>query len=174
MTENPGKLGSRESKPLRLPYFLVLGFSVTTSATVLTAQQDCADAREVENIERAWITAADRPREWVTDFFERVLADDEVHILANGRRLTKADELNRLRQRPRAGTGDTSSVNHISIEEMRVRLYGEIAIVNGTTITRTGKGDLVRRIRFSDVFQKRYGRWQAINLQETLLEGSLD
>lgn len=101
----------REPKSLRLPYFLVLGFSVTSSATVLTAQQDCADS---------------------------------------------------------------SSARHVSFEEMRVRLYGDIAIVNGTTITRNANGALVRRVRFSDVFQKRNGRWQAINLQETLLEGSLD
>ena len=62
----------------------------------------------------------------------------------------------------------------MSFEEMRVRLYGDIAIVNGTTKPRKATGELVRRVRFSDVFQKRNGRWQAINLQETLLEGSLD
>lgn len=148
---------------------LVIGTLTLIAAT----QQQTADIQELENIERSWITARDHSHEWAIQFFDRVLADDAVHILANGRQLSKSDEMRFVRQSPKNRPAGSPSPARVSFEEMRIRLYGDIAIINGTTATHSATGELIRRVRFSDVFQKRSGRWQAINLQETLLEGHL-
>jgi hypothetical protein len=56
---------------------------------------------------------------------------------------------------------------------MRVRVYGDVGIVNGVVVTtdekgpsRTGGDEEVNRTVFTDVFVWRDGRWQAVNAQE--------
>ncbi len=51
---------------------------------------------------------------------------------------------------------------------MRVRIYGDVGIVNGTVVSGT------QRTAFTDVFAFRDGRWQAVNAQENAIGGPLE
>jgi ketosteroid isomerase-like protein len=56
-----------------------------------------------------------------------------------------------------------------NLSNMRVRLYGEIAVVTGLNIVKFKKGGKAEEInaRFTDVFVKRDGRWQCVATQGT-------
>ena len=58
-------------------------------------------------------------------------------------------------------------VNHLS--EMRAHLEGNFGFVRGLATLEDASGKVVARVRFTDVFAYREGRWQALAGQETLL-----
>jgi len=55
-------------------------------------------------------------------------------------------------------------------EQVRVRIYGDTAVVNGVVIASDESGNEVERSVFTDVFVYRDGRWQAVNAQENRVE----
>ena len=56
----------------------------------------------------------------------------------------------------------------IRLDDLAVRRYGSTGIVTGVNVLQgAGAGDTVR-VRFTDVFVKRRGRWRAVCAQETL------
>jgi ketosteroid isomerase-like protein len=59
----------------------------------------------------------------------------------------------------------------IGIDDVRVRAFGETAVVTGRTHGRGEYGGVPYdvTIRFTDVFVHRAGRWQAVASQATLL-----
>jgi ketosteroid isomerase-like protein len=92
----------------------------------------------------------------------RFLADDWVIIEANGAIIDKARFLGVIK------SGDLS-YQMMKWDEVRVRIYGETALVTGLTST-TGKfkgQELSTRERGTDVFIKRDGRWQCVFSQLT-------
>jgi len=57
--------------------------------------------------------------------------------------------------------------NHLS--EMRAHVDGTFAFVRGLNAVVDASGKAVARVRFTDIFTYRDGRWQALAGQETLL-----
>ena len=57
--------------------------------------------------------------------------------------------------------------NHF--EDLQVRVYGDVGIVNGLVVTTNRNGNTVHKTVFTDVFVYRSGRWQAINAQENVV-----
>jgi len=53
------------------------------------------------------------------------------------------------------------------VDELSLRLEGDVGVVRGVSATRDAAGKLSRRARFTDVFVHRAGRWRAIAAQET-------
>jgi ketosteroid isomerase-like protein len=67
---------------------------------------------------------------------------------------------------------DTSSEygeKSFSLSNLRVRIYGEIAVVTGLNSVKFTKGGKAEQVdaRFTDVFVKRDGRWQCVATQGT-------
>ena len=62
-----------------------------------------------------------------------------------------------------AQSGDLT-FESFKINELKVRIYGDTAIVHGleTEKSKYKKEDLSGQYRFTDVFIKRDGRWQAV------------
>jgi ketosteroid isomerase-like protein len=58
-------------------------------------------------------------------------------------------------------------VNHLS--EMRAHVEGDSGFTRGLATLVDGSGKVVARVRFTDVFVYRGGRWQALAGQESLL-----
>jgi ketosteroid isomerase-like protein len=58
-------------------------------------------------------------------------------------------------------------VNHLS--EMRAHVEGNFAFVRGLNTVVDASGKVAARVRFTDVFTYREGRWQALAGHETLL-----
>ena len=58
-------------------------------------------------------------------------------------------------------------VNHLS--EMRAHVEGDSGFTRGLATLVDGSGKVVARVRFTDIFVYRGGRWQALAGQESLL-----
>ena len=112
-----------------------------------------------EQLAKAWV-AGDRA------FIEQVLADDWSVTDLTGRVLTKAQVLEE------AFAANDRRVVSMRITGIGVRAFGDWAIVTGRTDA-AGEylGEAVTvTLRFTDVFVKRDGRWQAVASQATLIQ----
>jgi ketosteroid isomerase-like protein len=99
------------------------------------------------------------------EFIESVLADDWIVTDLTGRVLTKEEVLRE------AFGSDERQVASMEIDDIRVRSFGDWAIVTGRTkATGEYQGSMIDvKLRFTDVFALRDGRWQAIASQATML-----
>jgi ketosteroid isomerase-like protein len=55
------------------------------------------------------------------------------------------------------------------LEDMHAHLYGDTAFVRGLNQVRDAAGKVLARVRFTDIFVYRDGRWQAVAGHETLV-----
>lgn len=112
-------------------------------------------AQAVMQLERDWakaLVAGD------TATIERITASDWVMTDPGGNRTARAESLAEMR----SGALKFESMTPL---DMEVRVYGDTAIVNGRSRDKlTYKGqDMSGEYRFTDVFVKRDGRWQAVS-----------
>src|SRR5437899_4825602 len=135
----------------RLAVLLVTGVGALLPAAALAQPLD--DEQRLKDIQqqlvRAW-TEHDRA------FIESVLAPEWSVTQADGQVLSRAVVLGSFFD---AVTFDSNVVDDVS-----VRLFGDTAVVRGRTVA-SGKfngAPISARIRFTDVFIKRQGRWQAV------------
>ena len=118
---------------------------------------DDSARRELIAVENHWLAVEDDP-----DALESILAPDFIHVVSAGI-ITKAEQLDFMRKHP-AHRNDVRR-----FEDLRVRVYGNVGIANGI-VAATGQG-ATKRTAFTDVFEKRRGKWLAINAQELQLSG---
>jgi Domain of unknown function (DUF4440) len=110
--------------------------------------------------------------EWLANLhnpvvLEKILARDFVHPLPTGDFVTKAQHIQFV------STHLPPPNRKQRLDQMQVRVYGDVGIVNGIVLTtdeqgpsRTGGNPEVERSIFTDVFVRRNGRWEAVNAQE--------
>ena len=124
-----------------------------------TGQQSGNVEQELMRIEREWADSLIRGDVSVT---ERLAADDYTFTAPDGTTANKAQMIAYFK------SGDLK-IQTSNIEDMRVRVYGDMAIVTyRTTDKATFKGqDISGQSRWTDVFVKRNGRWQAVAGQGT-------
>lgn len=87
-----------------------------------------------------------------------ILAPDFLHVVPMGI-ITKDQHLQFLREHPAP-----KQQLKKRFEDLHVRVYGEVGIVNGAVIETTDSGE--RKTLFTDVFAYRDGKWQAVTAQE--------
>ena len=99
-----------------------------------------------------------------SSFHERVLADDWSVIDGAGRIMSKTEMLNESFSGERQITVG-------QIDEIRVRCFGDWAIVTGRTHVagRFREQEVDVTLRFTDVFAYRVDMWQVVASQATLL-----
>jgi hypothetical protein len=110
--------------------------------------------QDVKAVEQRWLENEDRP-----DVVQSILADDFIHVLPVGF-ISKEDHLAFLRKHPNAFPGSKH------FEELRVRIYGEVAIATGIVSAIHDPGAKAKRTAFTDVFVWHEGKWLAVNAQE--------
>jgi ketosteroid isomerase-like protein len=142
-------------KPLAVLIVVLLG-SLGALAADCPSNQAKTEAVLLE-LEQNWAQAlsrqdADTVACMVADEFEDADVDGSLH--------TRSQMLAHVPQR-RAGS------NHLT--EMRAHVEGEFGFVRGLNEVLDPSGKLVARVRFTDVFAYRNGRWQALAAQETLV-----
>lgn len=118
---------------------------------MLKAMSDPTAASELERIE-AQLADAWKNRDCTG--WGALLADDwsVTHISADV--ITKAQAMEMCRTGPPVVS---------AVDQLAVRSYGDVAIVTGRTIaSSTGDPPVSVRLRFTDVFVKRDGRWLVI------------
>lgn len=109
--------------------------------------------QELLDVENRWLHAEQDP-----DAQEEILAPDFLHVLPTGI-ITKEEQIAYLRQHP---AQEPPPLKHF--EDLHVRLYGTVGIVNGTVVR--GEPGATTKTLFTDVFVYRDGKWKAISAQE--------
>jgi ketosteroid isomerase-like protein len=125
-----------------------------TACLSLPAAAATGDEQRLLTLEQRWLAAGvqrDIPA------LKEILADDFVDVTYKGTLRDKADHLQ---------TSLAPDKSKQTLQELKVRLYGDTGIVNGVDVDVTPDGTTYR-IRFTDVFVRRAGRWQAVSAQET-------
>jgi ketosteroid isomerase-like protein len=97
-----------------------------------------------------------------TTTLSRLVADDFTEISRLGTLRTKADNMREI------ATG-ALRLTAVRYDSQTVRLYGEVAVLQGLADnTGTFRGfPFSGRIRYTRVFVRRDGRWQAVAMQQT-------
>jgi ketosteroid isomerase-like protein len=94
----------------------------------------------------------------------RMTADEFVEISRLGQLRTKADNLREI------GSGALKLAS-VKYDEVTVNVYGDVAILRGVADnTGTFRGmPFAGRIRYTRIFVRRDGRWQAVAMQHTMM-----
>ena len=113
--------------------------------------------RELIEMERDWSAAYLSHDVSVVD---RILADDFIGTDGRGIMTDKKQELEDARSE-----NPNRKVLSEAIDDLKVRIYGDTAIVNGRTTEKIQSGgkEFVIQYRRTDVFVKRNGRWQCVS-----------
>jgi hypothetical protein len=149
-----------------LTFVLVSFLAATLSALWAARASDRGNQRSVERDRQALILLEN---EWLgtehnAATLERILAADFVHPVLTGNFLNKTQHIYySTKYLPPANLKNR-------FEQMNVRLYGDVGVVNGIVVTSDEHGKDVDKSIFTDVFVYRDGRWQAINAQENRVE----
>ena len=124
-------------------------------------QQDEAVLLEMQQaLAKAWLT-----RDWPT--LERIIAPEWTSTGPDGRASDRARVLAQVFE-----TG-VHKIHALKIDEVEARVFGDAAVVTGRTHG-VGEFNSVRYdvvIRFTDVFVRRAGRWQAVASHSSLVQG---
>ena len=136
---------------------IAIAFSMVVflfGVTILAKTQTESVEQELIKLEYEWADALVK-HDWT--FLDRILADDYVVTDPEGNVSTKAQEIAFFKSGEFAVT---SCVHH----ELKVRVYGDAAVVTGHTTTKeTYKGkDFSPQLRWTDTWVKRDGRWQCV------------
>jgi len=94
------------------------------------------------------------------DRFREILADDFLCSAADGSVLDKREFLD-LTAGPR-------TLRHLSADDVRIRILGDVAIIHAATCYTTMSG-LEGRGRYTDIWAKRDGAWRAVAAHVTRL-----
>jgi len=104
---------------------------------------------EVTSLNRKWMQAyVDRDAE----FLERHLAEDYVSSFPDGAVLDKTSEIQALKS-------GAVTISAMQPREMKVRVYGEVAVITGQSTIRARVGDKeeIGEYRFTDVWARSAG-----------------
>jgi ketosteroid isomerase-like protein len=120
-----------------------------------------AERQEIETLEDQWRTAQLSDD---TAAMEKLLADDYLGVTANGNVLTKAQQLDRMRERQIALT-------RLELSDTKVKLSGSIAVVTSMAqLDGTADGAPLRgSFRYTQVYQRNAGTWRITSFEATRL-----
>ena len=101
---------------------------------------------------------------------DRFWADELIYTSALGRRKGKADIMSELRAEPAAPKPEEGTTVYTA-EEVRIKQYGETAIVAFRLVATTDKAGTktVANYLNTGTFLKRAGKWQAVGWQATAM-----
>lgn len=101
---------------------------------------------------------------------DRFWADDLIYTSATGQRRGKDEIMRGVRSAPPPKPGDPK--NNYSAEEIRIRLYGDTAIVAFRLVNNSEKDGKTEISKYynTGTFLKRNGKWQVIAWQATAIK----
>ncbi|GAB4022530.1 nuclear transport factor 2 family protein [Spirosoma koreense] len=132
--------------------------AVSTSAGASTASRtQSADEKAVLAVERQRFDAQVHKDYAVLD---RVLANDLIYTHSNGNTDTKESYIQSIRD-------GKSQYDAIDIEEQKVRLYGNTAIINGICMIKAmNNGETINtHLKYTDVYVRKGNQWQMVTWQ---------
>lgn len=131
---------------------------VFARSTAFAGGSSSAAQQAVIQLEQKWLQ-----NEYDPATLNSILADDFVHVLPNGF-ISKQQHIGYVQAHPQ------QKLLKRQFEQLRVRIYGKVAIANGIVAelpAKAAKDGAALKTFFTDVFVFRNERWQAVNAQET-------
>ena len=119
--------------------------------------------KEIESLELEWrqaLLSDDLPA------IENLLADDYLGISANGTLETKDDVL-------AAKRSGSLKITAMSLSDIKVRIYGDTAVVT-SRVQLTGKNgdhEISGRYRYTRVYSNRHGQWKIVSFEASRVPG---
>jgi uncharacterized protein DUF4440 len=132
------------------------------SGAQLLAQAPTAGSTPEDSVRAAEVARAHALLGADTTALSRLVADEFIEISRLGQIRTKADNISDI------GSGDLR-LQTVRYDSLVVRIYGDVAVLRGIA-DNTGvfRGfPFSGRIRYTRVFVRRDGRWQAVAMQQT-------
>jgi ketosteroid isomerase-like protein len=122
--------------------------------------------KEIEGLELDWRQAQLTNNISVVD---RLLADDYLGISANGTLETKADELATRRS-------GTLKITALDLSDIKVRIYGDTAVVTSKAelVGKKGDRDISGRYRYTRVYSNRAGQWRIVSFEASRISGEVE
>ena len=144
--------------------------SLALLAVVILMSSNQAIAKQADNskteqelmqLERDW-SAAYLKHDTAT--VDRILADEYIGTDGRGIVTSKADEIEEAKP-PKPGGSSPFTVLDESVTDMKVRMYGAVAVVNGRVIEKVKTAEKESEIQYrrTTVWIKRQGRWQCVS-----------
>ena len=97
----------------------------------------------LQNLEEHWLHSEDNP-----DAIDKIIADDFIHVLPFGF-INKLDQIAHAKQMQAAPPAIDKH-----FEDLRVRIYGEVGIVNGMVVTTVSDGS-IKKTKILSASQRR-------------------
>jgi uncharacterized protein (TIGR02246 family) len=140
----------------RMKSFLGACLAILAAATTAVAADAERELTDLENQLAQAIAKGD------TAFVSRVFGEDFVYTGVRGEVKAKQDIVAELKS-------GALKFELIKFDEIKVRPYGETAVVTGiaTTKGRSAQGEISGRFRYTRVYVKRQGAWQLVAFQGT-------
>jgi hypothetical protein len=110
-------------------------------------------------IEQTWAKAVAARDSHV---LERIMDDDYLDTGTSGSITSKPEILQAMKSMPPAPRQN-------QLEDLTVRIYDSTAVVKGLNVATDQEGNLLRRVRFTDLFVKRNGEWKAVASHECVV-----
>jgi len=159
----------------RLLLLSTLAVSMSAFAADPKAPSMSKDEQAIRKLEGEWDANHVKPdKAW----FEKVMSDDFTNTHWDGKVFNKQQEIADILDTKAtqtlmnsSATDATIAAAHGGTEGMRVRVYGNTAVVTGTAEskgTEDGK-EFSRRERFIDVWVKQAGQWKIVSTHSTAL-----
>jgi len=126
---------------------LLLSAAVPALAKQSKADSDAAISQTLQAIEHAWLNAE---KNHDAAAFEKLVADDWIAVTPDGKSQTKAE---------RAAEIKSSDLDSVTMGDMKVRVFGDTAVVTGSDdeITMKDGKKSTDHYVWTDVFVKRNG-----------------
>ncbi|MDB5242309.1 MAG: hypothetical protein JWP57_2934 [Spirosoma sp.] len=131
--------------------------AVSPSAGASTATAMSADEKSVADTERQRFEAQVSKN---YDVLDKVLANDLTYTHSNGNRDSKQSYIQSIRD-------GKSKYDAIDVEEMKVRVYGNTAVINGVCMVKAiNNGETANtHLRYTDVYVRKGNQWQMVAWQ---------
>ena len=141
-------------------HLFTIGALLVCGSAALTAQTAAEDSvRAAETARGQALMRAD------TVALSRLIAPEFVEISRLGTRRTRADNIRDI------ASGELK-LTTVHYDSLTVQIYGDVAILQGIADnTGTFRGfPFAGKIRYTRIFVRRDGRWQAVAMQQTSMQ----
>ena len=135
---------------------ITLSAVLFSNLALAEAAQNSADEKAVTQLVHEWLDALVKGD---LDALDRIVADDYIITNSDGSVLGKQN------------LDPLIKFESATVEDLKVRLYGETAVVTGTAAFKGSFNGrpFNSRERFTDVWLKRGGKWQVVASQQSTL-----
>ncbi len=142
----------------------ILLLLVSAHGARLAAQAKVSGSTPEDSVRAVELSRAQALQQADTTALSRMVADEFMEISRFGQLRTKADNIRDI------GSGDLR-LSSVKYDNLTVRIYGEVAVLTAIADnTGTFRGTpFSGKIRYTRIFVRRDGRWQAVAMQQTAL-----